>query len=147
LTLQRKLACALLWSALSGCAASWPEWSWPSWPSGPVADASTPRVIFFERDAYKVDDSYRPMLEAHARRMKAMPSLRLLIEAYADRHGANEYNLALSRKRAETVMKQLVALGVPPERMEIAGHGEVRHTARNGMHEAASDRRVELVYR
>lgn len=131
----------MLLGGLAGCFASMPNWPWPP---DPAADEATPHVIYFERDAYKVDDSYRSMLEAHARRMRTTPALRLQIQAYTDRFGGNEYNLALSRKRAETVMKQLIALGVPPERLEIIGHGEARHTAKSG---AASDRRVELIYR
>ena len=132
----------LVLAALSGCNGSLPFFR----PAAPAADASTPHVIYFERDAYKVDDGYRTLLEAHARRMKASPGLRLLIQATTDRFGPVEYNLALSRKRAEMVMKQLVSMGVPPERLEIAGLGEVHHAARNG-HESAIDRRVELIYR
>jgi len=128
--------------ALSGCFASFP------WSDGPVADATTPHVIYFERDAYKVDDSYRSMLEAHARRMKSAPGLRMLIQAHADRAGSSEYNRALSHKRAEMVMRQLVALGVPADRMEIEGRGETRPAAKGAPHEpAASERRVELIYR
>lgn len=104
-------------------------------------------MIYFERDAYKVDESYRDLLEAHASRMRARPQLRLRLEAWTDRQGSTEYNRALARKRAQTVMKELVARGVPAERIEIAGLGE-RGAPRAGTSAAnAGDRRVELIYR
>ncbi|WP_330834422.1 OmpA family protein [Piscinibacter sp.] len=132
----------MLLGALTGCFASFPWWE------GPVADASTPHVIYFERDAYKVDESYRPMLEAHARKMKNAPGLRMLIQAHADRVGSSGYNRALSHKRAEMVMRELVALGVPADRLEIDGRGEPRHAGKGqGAEAPASERRVELIYR
>ena len=140
MTFPRKLRVLALLGVLSGCAASIP---WP-WRDGPMADASTPHVIYFERDAYKVDDAYHPMLQAHARRMKNTPALRMRVQAHADRVGSSEYNRALSQKRAEMVMRELVALGVPADRIEIAGMGEAR---RGPQESTASDRRVELIYR
>jgi peptidoglycan-associated lipoprotein len=111
-------------------------------------DPVAANVIYFQHDAYKLDDSYRSVLEAHARRMRLHPSLRLRLEATTDAQGPLEYNRALSRKRAETVMRELVALGVPAARIEIAGLGEARHAGRGAGHDGnAADRRVELIYR
>jgi peptidoglycan-associated lipoprotein len=112
------------------------------------APPEPPRVLYFEPDAYKLSPRYRPTLEAHARKLKASPNLQLVIRAYTDARGAYDYNLALSKKRAETVAKQLVAMGVPPRRLELAHHGERRATAGGRTGRAtAEDRRVELIYR
>jgi len=111
-------------------------------PSAPVKAASEPaRVLFFEPDAYKLAPRYRPTLEAHARKLKSSPALRLVIESYTDSRGAADYNLALSKKRAETVAKQLVGMGVARHRIELVHHGERSAVA------TAEDRRVELRYR
>ncbi|HUG23956.1 OmpA family protein [Piscinibacter sp.] len=115
----------------------------------PASEVQQPaRVLFFEPDAYKLAPRYRPTLEAHARKLKASPALRLVIEAYTDNRGAADYNLALSKKRAETVAKQLVAMGVARHRIELVHHGERGATkgARNDV-ATAGDRRVELRYR
>jgi len=110
--------------------------------------AALPRAIYFGRDAYKVDASYRPALEAHARKLNGSPSLRLEIQAFADTRGPREYNLALSKKRAETVMKALIAMGVPRRQLRITNHGESRRVAERSSGKATpADRRVELVYR
>lgn len=130
----------------------------PAIPDLPIPPAPAPvpdrnfqqpaRVLFFEPDAYKLAPRYRPTLEAHARKLKASPSLRLVIESYTDSRGAADYNLALSKKRAETVAKQLVAMGVARHRIELVHHGErgAVEGARNDVATAA-DRRVELRYR
>jgi outer membrane protein OmpA-like peptidoglycan-associated protein len=111
-------------------------------PSTP-AIAAMADVLYYEPDAYKLASRERALLIAHARRLKASPTLRLLIRAYADGSGPVEYNLALSKKRAETVARFLRAQGVSPEQLEIAYHG----AASAGEHVAADDRRVELQYR
>jgi outer membrane protein OmpA-like peptidoglycan-associated protein len=111
-------------------------------PSAP-AIAAMADVLYYEPDAYKLEPRERALLVAHARRLKASPTLRLVIRAYADGSGPAEYNLALSRKRAETVARFLRAQGVAPEQLEIAYHG----AASAGQHVAADDRRVELQYR
>jgi peptidoglycan-associated lipoprotein len=102
-------------------------------------------VIYFKPDAYKFEPAYRPVLEARARTLKALPNLHLVIQAWSDPRGARDYNLALSRKRAETVAKFLVALGVQEQQLEVVAHGE-RQDAQ-ASHRAFSERRVELQYR
>lgn len=98
-------------------------------------------VIYFKPDAYKVDARYRRVLQAHARRLKADPRLHMVIEAHADGRGERDYNLALSKKRAETVAKHLKAQGVQARQLEIVYRGEAA-----GQRVAAAERRVELLY-
>jgi peptidoglycan-associated lipoprotein len=104
-------------------------------------------VIYFKPDAYKFDPSYRPVLDARAQQLRATPGLHLVIRAWSDPHGARDYNLALSRKRAEMVALYLVAQGVPQTRLELVSHGERRQNEAASERLARSDRRVELQYR
>ena len=107
-------------------------------PAPPPAPPPLPHgdVILFGPDAYKVEARYRPVLANHAANLRASPQLRLLIQAHADPKGPRDYNLALSKKRAETVARQLRELGVPPQQLILSHHGE-----------EAGARRVELSYR
>jgi peptidoglycan-associated lipoprotein len=117
-------------------------------PAPPPAPAAAPEparpqraaVIYFKPDAYKVDARYRELLRSHARRLKANPRLHMIIEAHADGRGQRDYNLALSKKRAETVAKHLKAQGVPARQLEIVYRGEG-----GGERVAAAERRVELL--
>jgi peptidoglycan-associated lipoprotein len=115
-------------------------------PSPPAAPAEEPgNVIYFDPDVFRVAPEYRPMLEAHAKRLKADPSKRLRIEAHADPEGGSDYNRALTEKRAETVMKMLRSMGVDARQLEVKAFG----AGKGGPRDAsawARHRRVELVY-
>jgi len=49
---------------------------------------------------------------------------RIRLRAFSDRSGAEDYNLLLSRSRAEAVRDHLVGQGVPTDRIEIEALGE-----------------------
>ena len=71
---------------------------------------------------------------------------RLRIEAHTDSQGADEANLALSRKRAEAVRVELAAAGIPASRLAAVGKGESDPVTDNGSAEGrARNRRVEIV--
>jgi len=123
----------------------------PALPAGSVSAAGTEElqtVIYFEPDAYQVKADYRPMLEAHAKRLIADPDLVLRIDGHTDESGPPDYNRELARMRAHMVMKQLLALGAPKTQLQVVGHGEARRNGkRNGNGLQANSRRVELTYR
>jgi peptidoglycan-associated lipoprotein len=67
------------------------------------------------------------------------------LEGHADERGTEEYNLHLSQKRAASVKKYLVDLGVPAKELDTVGYGKTR-PAVEGHDEAAwaANRRVEF---
>ncbi len=56
---------------------------------------------------------------------------RILIEGFTDSTGTKDYNLDLSRRRAESVKDRLVSLGVEPDRISTRGYGESYPVASN----------------
>ena len=48
---------------------------------------------------------------------------RVYIDGYTDRIGDDDYNLKLSKRRAEAVQAELVALGLPKERTRVTAYG------------------------
>lgn len=54
----------------------------------------------------------------------ARPAPEVTVIGHTDRVGSVAYNDVLSLQRAERVQRELVRLGVPPERIAIAGRGE-----------------------
>ena len=50
--------------------------------------------------------------------------INLYIEGYSSSDGSDNYNLMLSKKRAESVKSYLVKLGVDENRLEVVGYGE-----------------------
>ncbi len=64
--------------------------------------------------------------------MKDTPSIKhLRIEGHTDSVGNDTANLKLSQKRADSVMAQLIKLGIDPGRLESVGFGETRPIASN----------------
>jgi peptidoglycan-associated lipoprotein len=110
-----------------------------------AAAAAAARVVYFDFDSYVVKDEYRPVIEAHAKRMVANRSLRATIEGHTDERGGREYNLALGQKRAESVLRSMTLLGVNENQLEAVSFGKER-PADPGSDEAAwaKNRRAEI---
>lgn len=82
-----------------------------------------------------------------ARFLQENPETRLLIEGYTDSRGSAEYNMDLSRRRAAAVSAALEARGMPSNRTNIAGRGELLPVASNETPAGRQlNRRVEIVF-
>jgi peptidoglycan-associated lipoprotein len=103
------------------------------------------RVIYFDFDSYAVKDEFRPIVEAHAKLLKASSGAKEVAEGHTDERGGSEYNLALGQKRAEAVVQQMKVLGVGDSQLEAVSYGKER-PALDGHDESAwaKNRRVEL---
>jgi outer membrane protein OmpA-like peptidoglycan-associated protein len=134
-------------------------------PDGePLPEISeTPRGIVitlphahFGFDNYDLEPQARRVVERVAHVLnhpRAMGRL-VLLEGHADAIGTKAYNLALSRRRAETVARELITQGVQRERITIEAYGASRPIAPNKNPDGtdnpagrAKNRRVEAVIR
>jgi outer membrane protein OmpA-like peptidoglycan-associated protein len=114
-------------------------------------DAETGTIVIFQRIEFStsrgriVERSF-PILQEIADLLAAHPEVtRVRIEGHTDDRGRDGANLELSRRRAASVVRWLVAHGVEPSRLEAWGCGEVHPIATNGTREGRQDnRRVEL---
>ena len=69
----------------------------------------------------------------------------ILIEGHTDNTGTDEYNMALSKKRASSVQDYLMGMGVTIERLQIAGYGESQPVTDNDSAVGRqTNRRVEV---
>jgi peptidoglycan-associated lipoprotein len=109
--------------------------------------AST-RLVYFDYDSSVIRPEFQPVLEAHARFIKADPRKKIAIEGHTDERGGREYNIALGQKRAEAVKRALGLLGVSENQIEAVSFGKEK-PADLGMSEASMEknRRAEIVYR
>ena len=106
------------------------------------------RIVYFDFDSFVIRTEARPLIEAHARRLRADAKLRVALEGHTDERGGREYNLGLGQKRADAVRKALSLLGVADTQMEAVSFGKEK-PAVPGNSEAAmqENRRVEINYR
>jgi peptidoglycan-associated lipoprotein len=86
--------------------------------------ADLKRSVYYEFDKYDVKPEYRALVESHARWLRANPQARLTIEGNTDEWGSREYNVALGQRRAESVTKMMVLMGVKPQQIEAISFGK-----------------------
>lgn len=82
------------------------------------------RDVNFDYDRYDLRPDMREILKSHAAWLKANPQVTVQVEGHCDDRGTNEYNLALGAKRAETVKRYFIDLGIPPSRLSTISYGE-----------------------
>jgi outer membrane protein OmpA-like peptidoglycan-associated protein len=105
-----------------------------------------PGNIYFDVNKSDVKPAMRARLTEIARALATVPGQRVLVEGHTDSDGTSQYNLQLSRLRAQSVRSALVEGGVSPDRIEAQGYGETRPVATNATGAGkAQNRRVELV--
>jgi OOP family OmpA-OmpF porin len=98
----------------------------PEVPAVEPAAGPTEFRIFFEFDRYRLADSTngRQVVQdvlAEAREL-GTPSVSLI--GHADRAGPEDYNFALSLRRADAVREALIEGGIPADRITVSGRGE-----------------------
>lgn len=105
------------------------------------------RGVNFDFDRADIRPDSEPILDEAAGILIEMREEieQVVVEGHTDALGSEEYNNALSIRRAEAVYRYLVNRGVPPELIRIEGHGESEPIADNETEEGrAQNRRVEL---
>ncbi len=119
-------------------------------PADDVPEVKTLELrINFDFDSDVVKPEYYDQLAEVARFLKKYPGLRVTIEGHTDSRGSLEYNMKLSLRRAQSVVRLLNEwYGIPMERMEAKGYGPTRPVASNDTEEGrARNRRIYAVLR
>ena len=74
------------------------------------------------------------------------PQTNISIEGHTDSKGAEEYNMDLSKSRAEAVKASLIGRGLPSSRLQTIGFGESKPVATNDTEAGRQqNRRVRIV--
>ncbi|MGL5250520.1 MAG: OmpA family protein [Enterovibrio sp.] len=99
----------------------------------------------FAFDSTKLSAELIQALSEVALALNAHPQAQALIVAHTDSVGSKSYNQALSERRAQSVVNQLIKFGVDPERLKWRGEGESQPIADNTTAQGrAKNRRVEV---
>jgi peptidoglycan-associated lipoprotein len=109
------------------------------------ARATLAAPVYFAYDRADLSSEARGKLEAKGPILNASPELRVRLEGHTDERGSDEYNLALSHRRAASARQFLIALGVPETRLDVASFGEERPVCTESTEACWSrNRRVEF---
>jgi peptidoglycan-associated lipoprotein len=108
------------------------------------APTCTFEPVRFDFNEYSLTGAVQSSLSQYADCIKK-GALRFTLEGHADERGTEEFNMVLSQKRAASVRKYLIDLGVPAGSLDTVGFGENK-PAMNGSGEDAwaANRRVEF---
>lgn len=82
--------------------------------------------VYFDFDKANLTAEARETLTNYGSQLKEHPDWRILIEGHCDSRGTEEYNQALGERRAESVRRFLVGLGVYESQMETISYGELK---------------------
>jgi outer membrane protein OmpA-like peptidoglycan-associated protein len=102
--------------------------------------------IHFDYDSAHIQPRSEPVIADVAALLRANPSWRFELSGHTDSDGGAAYNLALSQRRAQAVVDDLVTrYGIARSRLVAKGYGLTRPVASNATESGkALNRRVEL---
>ncbi len=103
-------------------------------------------IVLFDFDRSNINQAGGAVLDQVLADAARMGGVRISATGHADRSGSEDYNMALSLRRADSVREALIAGGVSPDAITVAGRGESEPAVPtpDGVKEQAN-RRVEIV--
>jgi OOP family OmpA-OmpF porin len=118
----------------------------PAPVAAPAPAAARTYLVFFDWDRADLNARARQIIAEAAQASTRVQVTQIEVSGYADRTGTAQYNVGLSRRRADNVAAELVRLGVPRNVIAIQAFGDTHllvPTA-EGVREP-QNRRVEIV--
>ena len=103
-------------------------------------------IVLFDFDKSNINKAGKAVIDQVLADAAKMGGVHISATGHADRAGPEDYNMALSLRRADSVREALIAGGVPADAITVAGRGESEPAVPtpDGVKEQAN-RRVEIV--
>jgi len=104
-------------------------------------------IVFFDFNKAQLKKEAMDKVHAVYKEMSKYHDVKITLVGHTDFVGTEKYNMKLSEKRAESVKKELVVLGVPTKEIKVEGKGysELMVPTAKGVKEE-KNRRVEMFY-
>ncbi|HZP58919.1 MAG TPA: OmpA family protein [Opitutaceae bacterium] len=101
-------------------------------------------TVYFDFDQSAIKAGERQKLLDAVKYLNDNPTKKLLLEGHCDWRGADEYNMALGDRRAQSVKNYLVKAGISADRLETLSKGSLEAVKNGSEDQMAKDRRVDL---
>ena len=102
--------------------------------------------VLFDSGRAELKPGAERSIEQIATFLNEHPERRVQIEGFTDSQGAEDYNLELSQKRADSVAMAIIQRGIDAQRVRALGYGEAYPKASNGSPGSRQlNRRVEII--
>ena len=95
-----------------------------SWTLDQLNEKNPLEDVLFAYDSAELSEAGRASLQKNTVWLQRWVTTKVTVEGHADSRGTNEYNFALSERRAASVRDYLVSLGVSASRIAIVSKGE-----------------------
>jgi OOP family OmpA-OmpF porin len=106
---------------------------------------NTMTQVHFEHDRYDLNDEMRTRLNNLMLYLKRQPFSRIMLYGHTDSIGEEDYNISLSERRTQEVIRFLIQQGVSPNRIEPYWFGPFKPAADNSTPEGRYlNRRVNI---
>lgn len=113
--------------------------------NGQAILVNLPDGVTFDVDSSTLKPQFRTTLNEISANLNEYPNSLIDVYGHTDSTGSDQYNQALSERRASTVANYLVMQGVSAARIRSQGYGETMPIASNDTIEGrARNRRVEI---
>ena len=96
--------------------------------------------LMFDFDSYTLTSGTKDNLTSLSKTLNKYEDTDILIEGHTDKKGAEDYNMTLSKKRAQAVSNYLEQLAIKSSRLTTNGYGELQPVSENDQ----ENRRVEV---
>ena len=104
--------------------------------------------VLFDVDSTRIDSDGRQALDDMSGVLEEYSKTAVIVQGHTDSTGSEEYNDDLSERRAESVRRYLVSLGVDQDRLATMGFGETAPVASNDSESGRrQNRRVDILLR
>lgn len=93
----------------------------------PLSSLTSPvliRNVFYAFDSAELTDNSTQALDSLVTLLNENPHVTIELSAHCDYRGADTYNLRLSQRRAESVVRYLISQGITQDRLTPVGYGE-----------------------
>lgn len=87
--------------------------------------------IYFGFDSTDIKPEAAKELDKLAQLLIDNPEIKIEMGSHTDSVGSFDYNIDLSRRRAESTVRYLINKGISPDRLTAKGYGETQPIARN----------------
>ncbi len=102
--------------------------------------------ILFDFDQATIRPDSQPTLDEIVKFLRSNPEVKVIVAGHTDWKGGFDYNIELSKRRADAVVSALTGLGISTSRLRAFGAGPAAPVASNENEAGrAKNRRVELV--
>ncbi|MCM1075867.1 MAG: OmpA family protein [Bacteroides sp.] len=94
-----------------------------------LASVTKPNIvdnIFYDFDKSTLRPESKEALDGIVEMLRDNPNITIEMASHTDRKGSDEYNIALSGRRAKSVVDYLIAAGIATDRLQSQGYGESR---------------------